>query len=147
MRVKYIKNRKTETPDAKFPVHNPRKYLKIGGEYNVYGILYLDGDYSYLIDRESTNNNEYSAFPSWEPAELFQIVNAKLPDNWYFSRFLEIIPKEKLLDPLSTICGYKELALDRDHNDKLLDRDYEHIKIFTKRKKEMDIWEEQCGNT
>lgn len=143
MKAKCVTRKDNHISKDKFPVNNPREYLEVGKIYNIYGILYSEGHFFYLIDREFNKNDKYSVLPSWEPIELFEIVNAKLPMNWYFTRFVETIYKEKLLDSSSTIWGYKELVLDEDHNDKLLDRDYEHIKIFIKRKKEIDEWEEQ----
>lgn len=138
MRVKYIKNREVEIPDVPFSPVNSREYLDIGHEYNVYGIFLNRGNLSYLI----VGNDKYRIMPTWEPVELFELIENKLPPNWYFQRSQEIVPKEKLNDPDSAIWGYKELACDISHNDDLiLEMETEAIKIFLKRKLEIDEWE------
>jgi hypothetical protein len=143
MKVKYVKNREIDTPNVPFPVRNPREYLKIGKEYNVYGILFYKGELLYFIVGEHGKLDEVRLTPTWEPLELFEVVDSKLPPDWYFRRSKEHISEDKLTDPDAAYWGYKELACDINHNDNLIsEREPEAIKIFLKRKKEIDEWEE-----
>lgn len=145
MKVKYIKNRNIETPNVPFPIHNPREYLHIGKTYYVYGMMLYNGELKYLIvgEYEKLEGDEFRTPPSWEPAELFEVVDAKIPQEWYFKRSIEVVSKEKLNDPLSATWGYKELALDVSHGDGLMERETKDIKIFLKRKHEIDEWIER----
>lgn len=141
MKVKYIKNRETDTPNVPFPVHNPRKYLEIDKIYNVYGVFFYQSELLYLIVGQEEKTDESKTLPSWEPAELFEIIDNQLPPDWYFERSREKLPTEKLIDSNSAIWGYRELACSPHHSDRLLEREIEDIKIFLKRKHEIDEWE------
>lgn len=99
--------------------------IKIGDRFNVYGQHLYKGVLSYLV------LGTYENLPSWYPAELFEIEDALLPLEWYY-RYLGYDSN------LSAIWGYKELVLDEEHHDNLIERDKEAIRIFLKRKKEID---------
>ena len=95
--------------------------LKQGSVYSVYGISLYKGVLAYLIVGENTD------YPSWYPAELFEVTDNQIPFEWSFEFF-------KNLD-LKAVLGYKELVLSDDHYDNLMERDEKAIRIFLERKK------------
>ncbi len=99
--------------------------IKIGDRFNVYGQHLYKGVLSYLL------LGTYENLPSWYPAELFELEDSLLPLEWYY-RYLGYDSN------LSAIWGYKELVLDVEHHDNLIERNKEAIRIFLKRKKEID---------
>lgn len=101
--------------------------LKIGESYFVYGMHVYEGMISYLLIDEEINR------PFWYPAELFVVSDHRLPVEWYFNYYGD---REDYL--VSAVWGYKELALDENHHDGLLEREPEDMKIFFARKKEME---------
>ncbi|WP_033796737.1 hypothetical protein [Bacillus pseudomycoides] len=102
--------------------------LTIEKEYTVYGICKLQsGELSYLILGEREN------MPSGYPAELFTVSDPLQPLEWYFADHRQI--KETTID---YIWGYKELALDDTHALGLIEREKKDMKIFLKRKAEID---------
>lgn len=98
---------------------------KIGEVYNVYGQHLYKGILSYLII------GTYENLPSWYPVELFEVVDPMLPLEWYYKFY-------GYDSVISSIWGYRELVLDENHHDDLLEREDEAIRIFLKRKKEID---------
>ena len=104
--------------EAKYPV-------KIGEVYNVYGQSLYKGVLSYLLIGTFEN------LPSWYPVELFVVVDPQLPLEWYYNFF-------GYDGNLSCIWGYNELVLDENHYDALIEREDKAIRIFLKRKKEID---------
>ena len=99
--------------------------VKIGDILNVYGQNLYKGVLSYLL------LGTYENLPSWYPAELFEVEDPLLPLEWYY-RYLGYDSN------LSAIWGYKELVMNSEHHDNLIERDSEAIRIFLKRKKEID---------
>lgn len=97
--------------------------VDIGSEYTVYGMMLWKGVIKYLI----VGNHDK---PSWYPAELFEVKNDNLPLEWYFDFSIS--------DNLEAIWGYSELVHDSEHFDMLQERDSSAIKIFLKRKQEID---------
>ncbi|MDQ0882388.1 hypothetical protein QFZ73_003399 [Peribacillus sp. V2I11] len=89
-------------------------------------ILYEDG-IRYLIYVDS----EVPAFPLWYPAELFEVSDNTLPDNWHY-KFNGIID-----GAVSAIWRYEELVFSDSHFDGLGEQDVKDIGLFLKRKKEM----------
>lgn len=71
--------------------------------------------------------------PSWYPADLFTVIDNLLPLEWYFNYhgFIENWN-------LNAIWGYKEIALDEKHYEGLIEREDVAIRIFLKRKKEIE---------
>ncbi len=113
---KYIIN--GELPTAEYP-------LSVGNEYTVYGISQWKNVIYYLTI------NKYNTLPSWYPADLFEITDNLLPIEWYYNCF-------KNSETLSAIWGYSELALIEKHYEDLIERNDNAIKIFLKRKSEID---------
>lgn len=100
--------------------------LEIGTNYFVYGIIIWKGVLHYLVIDQEGN------LPSWYPAEIFHVSNNLLPLEWYFNYYSE------LDHDISAIWGYKELVVDEDHFDNLIERESEAIKVFLKRKVELE---------
>jgi hypothetical protein len=98
--------------------------IKIGEIHIVYGQCISKGILKYLIV------GTYENLPSWYPAELFEVCNSILPLEWYFQYDANCV--------ISAIWGYKELVLDESHYDGLIDREDIAIRVFLKRKREID---------
>ena len=111
-----------DSDETKYPI-------KIGEVYNVYGQKIFKGTLNYLI--VGTREN----LPSWYPVELFEVVDSLLPLEWYY----EFYGYDCLVN---AIWGYKELVLEENHHDELLEREDKAIRIFLKRKKEIDEYYE-----
>ncbi len=106
------------TDETKYPV-------KIGEIYTVYGQHLYKGVLSYLL------LGTYENLPSWYPVELFEVTNSLLPFEWYYKYFGNE-------NNVGAIWGYKELVLLDSHHDDLIEREDEAIRVFLKRKKEID---------
>lgn len=139
MKVKCVANTGAALSEKQILKGNTREsayeWLKVGKIYNVYGILLIQDTLNYLVV------GEYPNAIYFEPVELFKLIDNKIPPDWYFKPSIELVPAEKLIDPFSATWGYKELAIDIRHSDRLLEREPEDIKIFLKRKHEIDEWE------
>jgi len=107
--------------------------IEIGTEHIVYGIFSTDGRSSYLLTDKHN-------FPFWYPAELFEIIDSLLPPTTRisFKKYKRYDDK----DSTATIIGYKEMTLDFDHHDDLIELKRETLEIFYKRKAEIDEFEE-----
>jgi len=101
--------------------------LRIGDEYVVYSISIWNGAIYYLT------KDKYMTLPSWYPADLFTVIDNLLPLEWYFSYHGF---KENW--KLNAIWGYKEIALDEKHYEGLIEREDTAIRIFLKRKQEIE---------
>jgi len=101
--------------------------LIVGDVYTVYGISLWNNVLNYLtMDR-------YGTLPFWHPAELFSVEESLLPLEWYYQYFGNGVDT-----CLSALWGYKELVADENHYDELLEREDTAIRIFLKRKREID---------
>jgi hypothetical protein len=102
--------------------------LEIGDYYTVYGIDLWDGNLHYLVvDRYKGLEQN----PSLYPAELFEVVDNRVPQEWYFS----FLGTE---DENEAVWGYKEFVLDVKHHEYLYEREENALKIFFQRKLQMD---------
>jgi hypothetical protein len=117
--------------------HNVEEYfnLKIGGTYNVYGINLWGGILHFLTLIE---DNRY---PFWNPAELFEIIDNRLPSEWFF-RFYGYERNAHIISSLNAVWGYKELALNPKHYSDLIERERGALDIFRKRQKEIELFHE-----
>lgn len=103
-----------------------REYLQIGKTYSVYGMTLVSNMLFYLIAQGIENS------PTFESAEFFEIIDNSIPPNWYSNYWGES----------KATWGYKELALDEYHASDLEGRESEEaLKVFFKRKFEIDEWE------
>jgi hypothetical protein len=100
--------------------------LNIGNEYLVMGIVtYADSPCPYyLID---TNG-----LPDLYPSLLFDVVDNSLPYSWYACIY------NNKDSNISAIYGFKELCNDVDFYDKLMDRDEKVMRIYFRRKIELE---------
>ncbi|MCR8843765.1 phosphoribosylaminoimidazole synthetase [Paenibacillus sp. SC116] len=103
--------------------------VKIDEIYTVYGKHLYKGVLSYLL------LGTYENLPSWYPAELFEVTNSLLPLEWYYQFFGHE-------NSVSAVWGYKELVAIESHHDDLIEREDEAVRIFLKRKKEIDEFSE-----
>lgn len=92
--------------------------------YTVYGQMIYRGILKYLI--KGANEN----LPSWYPAEMFDVVDSLLPLEWYFRYDRD--------EDISAVWGFWELVNDGPYLEDLIDRKDYAIRIFLKRKKEID---------
>lgn len=96
--------------------------------YTVYGQMISRGVLKYLI--KGANEN----LPSWYPAEIFEVVDPLLPLEWYFRYDRD--------EDISAVWGFWELVNDRPYLEDLIEREDYAIRIFLKRKKEIDEFTE-----
>jgi hypothetical protein len=101
-------------------------HLKIGDVYVVYGINQWRNTLNYLT------MNKADSMPIWSPAELFEVVDEKIPADWYFKYLGHT---ENLLN---AIWGYKELAMNPQHYDGVIGEDKKDLALFFEKKKAMD---------
>ncbi|OJX39890.1 MAG: hypothetical protein BGO78_14035 [Chloroflexi bacterium 44-23] len=93
----------------------------------VYGVSEWRGVLHYLIIPAEAH------LPIWFPADLFIVIDARLPFEWYFRYYGDNDPSE-----LKFQMGYQELALDAAHSTDLIERKNNAISLFLKRKAEID---------
>jgi len=62
--------------------------------------------------------------PNWFPAVLFRVVNPHLPPDWAY----DIARHDSR--GLRAIWGYKEIVQNKQHNDALIDRDPDALRLF-----------------
>lgn len=103
--------------------------LVVGEEYIVYGIGVYKGILHYL----TMGKGLYDNYPDWFPADLFDVSVNLLPLEWYFKYFGD--SEEHVF---SAIWGYRELVLDETHQPDLVERKPDAVKIFLKRKVEIE---------
>lgn len=93
--------------------------------YLVYGIILHEGSIKYLLFDEHK-------MPNWYPAELFSLIDTKIPNDWNYQFF-------GYKDAgVSAIWGYYELVFDDNHFDGLSEQDHNEYELFLKRKQEID---------
>lgn len=106
---------------------NTKMPLCIDEVYIVYGQMIYRGILKYLV--KGTNED----LPSWYPAEIFEVVDLLLPFEWYF--------QYKRDEEISAIWGFQELVNDVQYLEDLIEREDKAIRIFLKRKKQIDEFE------
>lgn len=101
--------------------------LELGKDYSVYGISWWSGVVFFLLLGEG-------GYPRWCPSELFTITQNTIPADWFFATFLD---GQK--NGLQAILSYDEMVNSLDeHYDALLEYEPEAIKVFFRRKDEID---------
>jgi hypothetical protein len=73
----------------------------------------------YLVDPQE------NCRPNWYPAELFDVTEAEIPNDWCFGFF----PYARI-DDLSAIWGYEELVKNEDHFNGIAEREAPHLNLF-----------------
>ena len=101
-------------------------HLKVGETYVVYGINLWKNTLNYLT------MNQAGTLPIWSPAELFEVVDGKMPPDWYFKYLGH---SEDLLD---AAWGYKDLTYNPPHYDGLMAEDKKALEVFFENKKKID---------
>ena len=105
---------------------NTKLPLEVGDIYVVYGQIIFKGILQFLI------KGKYEDYPSWYPAEIFEVIDNRLYFDWFFQYYRN--------EEVSALWGFKELIFDEQYLDKLMNREKEALKIFLERKKEIDEW-------
>jgi hypothetical protein len=135
MRVKCVSNRGKDLPqkliDSFMAFPESEFNLTIGNEYTVYAISIWRNSINYLIVTDDAID------PSWEFADLFYVVDHKLPSSWYFQYF-ENIEGDKRMKGLMALWGFNELIENKEFYINLLEVEPLEVAIFNKRKEEID---------
>jgi len=105
--------------------------LSVGEIYTVYSMLIFKEAIEYLISKGPLEK------PFWYTAELFDIVDNQLSFQWFFV-FRGYDHPEEVQDLSVAIWGYREMVFDDRHRLDLIEREPEALKVFFKRKQEMD---------
>ena len=100
-------------------------HIKVGDVYTVYGINLWRGTLNYLT------MNQANSVPIWSPAELFEVVDGKIPPDWNY------VYLGHTEDLLNAAWGYKELTQPA-HYDGLQGGDAAALKVFFQKKKIID---------
>lgn len=99
--------------------------LVAGKTYIVHGVsVWVHGLVHYLLDPSD------SAAPVWYPAELFRVLDARVPASWRFWH------RPDATFHVIAIIGYQELVEDTSHYDGLLERNGEALRVFWARRDE-----------
>lgn len=101
--------------------------LIIGKEYLVMGMMLGEGTLDYLIDD--------SGYVSAYPYPLFEVTDNKLPSSCFF-KSLKNTDENYLYR--EAIWGYYELVFDETHYEKLVDIEEEALRIYFRRKIELE---------
>ena len=101
--------------------------LIIGKEYLVMGMMLSEGTLDYLIDD--------SGYVSAYPYPLFEVTDNKLPSSWFFKSLKNT---DENYPYREAIWGYYELVFDETHYEKLVDIDEEALRIYFRRKIELE---------
>ncbi len=101
--------------------------LIIGKEYIVMGMIFGEGTLDYLIDD--------GGYVSSYPYPLFEVIDNRLPVNWFFKSLKNTDENYPFLE---AIWGYYELVFDDTHYEKLVDCDEEAVRMYFKRKIELE---------
>lgn len=102
---------------SKFPV-------KLHENYIVYAQAIYSDVLQYLLIGSDEN------LPSWYPAELFEILDPLL----YYEQYFSCKPNQLI----SAIWGFKEIVFDENYFFDLIERKDDAIRIFLKRKFEIE---------
>jgi hypothetical protein len=108
--------------------------LKLGDSYAVYGIKLWRGMLEYLTC------DKINGQPFWNPAELFEILDYRLPSQWSY-KFLgyALSNIESTAEAnIEAIWGYHELIFHPTHFIDLMLREGDWAAIFEQRKNEID---------
>ena len=98
-------------PDGASPALTP------GNDYVVQSMA-LWGLHLVLLLSDDSN------MPYWHPASLFTVANPHLPSNWTY----DLARQDER--GLRSIWGYREIVEDENHNNALIDRETDALKIF-----------------
>lgn len=111
------------SPNTMFP-------LSTGEEYDVSATAMLTtGVVLYLT------TNKWGRDPDWYPADLFQVVDGRVPCSWQFAYFGSVFKKWRA--PVVAVWGYPELVGDLEaHMTGLWEADESILATFYRRRAE-----------
>jgi hypothetical protein len=98
--------------------------LVVGKTYDVYAFTILFGYIWYFIC-----DDNYTFYPVWNPAPLFEIIDHRLSCFWEFNYFVEMSA-----DKTQLIVAFPEWARDRLYYDRLTNGIEADVKIFERYK-------------
>ena len=101
--------------------------LEVNKKYLVMGVLTFktSNNLYYLIDENGR--------PSWFPFQIFESLENMLPQNW----FIKINIGNDYVD-YQNLFGFDELCNNEDYFNQLLERDEEAMRIYFRRKIELE---------
>jgi hypothetical protein len=102
--------------------------LELDKEYLIMGIMLTEKQLWYMIDEEGA--------PNFYPYQLFEVTDNSINSNWYF----KLYSRDEGGYPFSkeAIWGYHELCFDENHYEQLIDREPEALRLYFKRKIELE---------
>lgn len=101
--------------------------LEIGKEYLVMGLILFNDHLGYLIDDEVI---------SVCPYQLFEIIDSKLPNNWYFNN---LMPGDTAYPYVKSIWGFHEMCFEKNFYEKLIvEMEEEAYRVYFKKKMELE---------
>jgi hypothetical protein len=95
--------------------------------YTVYGISMWKYVLHYLLLPDNIS------LPDWYPADLFEVVDGRIPPNWYFHHLMDNDPSEIKFE-----LGYREMAQSANHYVDLIERETDAVRVFLARKEEIE---------
>ena len=120
MRVTCIANSGEALPENYFAVGYTKEsvfHVKVTSDYPVFGVGVYRGVVLFLL-------LDNVGLPSWYPADLFTIRDARVPDHWLSA----VYPRNEI--GLAFLIGYEALIADDAHYDALLEREPDALAIF-----------------
>lgn len=108
-------------------------FIKIGTEFIVYGLIFFPNRIDYLICLEGNN-------PTWIPANLFEIKDARLPMNWSIC-ITSTNDNFKVLNEsmnIKSIISYTDMVTSISHYTGVIERESEDLKVFFHEKDKID---------
>jgi len=130
MKVICIENRKNTLPTEadKIIGFDSLFAIVVGKIYIVYGMtVYVNMVWYYIADED------YSFYPIWTPASLFDVVDDKISRYWVYSF------KEGEFNNKAPLWTFPDWAQDPDFYDRLLDFETKEVAIFKRYKELMDL--------
>ncbi|WP_173142061.1 hypothetical protein [Kibdelosporangium persicum] len=91
--------------------------VTVGETYPVYGISMFNRGLTLLL-RDDTGK------PNWQPIELFEVVDGRLPDGWKFAT------RDQGEAYTQAIFGYPRLVDDEGHEEALIEREPDAMRVF-----------------
>lgn len=98
--------------------------VSLGKIYSVYGVIMYENCLKYLLF------DEYG-MPNWYPAELFSVVDSRIPLGWHYTFYGSEIS-------LTAVWGYEELVNSDTHYDELCEQEPRALDLFNRRRREAD---------
>lgn len=94
-----------------------------GSEYTVYAQVLFQGVLMYLLDPHDDSQ------PAWYPAELFELTESKLPEEWEFA-----FDSTEFRSGIGAIWGYREIVRNAAHYEGLIERETVALRLFARLK-------------